>query len=100
MHIALVRQFYYPKDHHVQRDAEALVHAGHIVEIISLREKGESKLEVINGVLVHRLPLSHKRSGFTRYIFEYVIFFVMVFFTLSRIQFNKQIECSGNRHDA
>lgn len=80
--VCVVRQFHYPADPRVRREAEALVADGHEVDVICLRQPGESAREVVNGVDIHRLPLDHERGSLGRYLYEYSTFFVMAFFKL------------------
>lgn len=81
--VAAVLFSYYPSDPRPRREAEALVEAGYAVDMICLRNKNEASRELINGVHVYRMPLSHKRIGKLRYIWEYSSFFVMSFLVLS-----------------
>ena len=54
---------WYPFDPLVRRTSEAIVNAGHIAEVISLRRPGEKRYEVCDGVHIHRLPMDR---GFGR----------------------------------
>ena len=81
--ICIVRQFYYPEDPRVRREAEALAMAGHTVDIICLRRTTESAQETVNGVNIYRLPLDHQRGSTRQYLAEYLTFFMMAFFKLS-----------------
>ena len=74
--ILILRHGYYPQDPRVRREAEALVAAGHTVQIICLRDRGEVAHEVVAGVAVTRLPLGHRRASMGRYVGEYGAFFV------------------------
>ena len=76
--ICHVAQSYYARDPRVRREAEALAEAGFQVDVICLRDAGEKRFEVINGVNVRRLPLTRRSGGKARYIFEYLAFFVGV----------------------
>src|SRR6266581_2804254 len=46
----------YPKDSRVKNEAEALTDEGYSVSVVSLREKGQPRFEVIDRVRVYRLP--------------------------------------------
>lgn len=70
-------QSYYPRDPRIRRQAEALVEAGFEVDVVCLRGEKEKKRETVNGVGVYRLPLSRRRAGVLRYLFEYAAFFVL-----------------------
>ena len=83
--ICIVRQFYYPADPRVRREAEALASEGHEVDVICLRQADEPAREVVNGVSIYRLSLDHQRGSVRRYLYEYGAFFVMAFVTLLRL---------------
>lgn len=74
---------YYPADPRPRREAEALIGAGHEVDLICLRDADESPRETVNGVRVFRVPLERKRGGKIRYIWEYALFIVMSFFLVT-----------------
>jgi glycosyltransferase involved in cell wall biosynthesis len=64
----------------VQRQALALVDAGFEVDVICLRGAEEPKSEIVEGVNVRRLPVRRRRgSGMVPQLFEYLLFFMMVF---------------------
>jgi glycosyltransferase involved in cell wall biosynthesis len=74
---------YYPDDIRVRREAEALVQAGFRVDVICLRaprisgRSSKPSLDIINGVEIHRLPISRKRRSSVRYLFEYISLIVL-----------------------
>ena len=78
---------YYPyAETRVQREAEALVAAGCQVDVICLRHAGDPKTETVGGVQVHRLPLRHhKKGGLLVQLWDYLTFFVLAFFKLTRM---------------
>ncbi len=80
--VCIVRQFYYPADPRVRREAEALVAAGHDVDVICLRKPGEAARDAVNGVRVYRLPLEHRRGSLLHYLYEYGAFFALAFVRL------------------
>lgn len=66
----------YLRDPRVRREAEALAETGFDIHVISLAEKTPqgapaARLTQVNGVWVHRLPISRKRASLVRYFFEY-----------------------------
>jgi glycosyltransferase involved in cell wall biosynthesis len=73
---------YYEKDARVRRYAEALVQAGHEVDVLALRDPGRPRREILHGVQVIRLPLARRRGGVARYVFEYCMFFALVLWGL------------------
>lgn len=81
--VCIVRQSYFPAEAHVRKNVDALVDAGFRVDVVCLREEGARGREAYRGGTVYRLPLTHRRTGKTRYLFEYVAFFVMAFALLA-----------------
>lgn len=65
----------YLTDPRVRREAEALAAMGVQVHVISLAEQCQGAPQksdaVLNGVNIHRLPISKKRGTFLRYVYEY-----------------------------
>jgi len=76
--ICILRHAYFPDDPNTRRQAFALTEAGFSVEIICLRKKGQIPKENIKGIIVMRVPVSHKRLGMIRYFLEYSLSFVMM----------------------
>jgi glycosyltransferase involved in cell wall biosynthesis len=81
--VAMVVFSYYLDDQRVRREAEALIEAGMSVDVFSLRENGKEKRSRVNDVEVYRLPLERKRLGKLNYIWEYSLFVLLAFVTLS-----------------
>jgi glycosyltransferase involved in cell wall biosynthesis len=54
---------------------EALVLAGHEVEVICLRRAGEATFQRQGLVTVHRLPITTRRGGRFNYVIQYAAFF-------------------------
>lgn len=69
--ILMVVHSYCPADPRVRREAEALVDAGWGVDVLCLRDVGQSSRETVGGVLYLRFPLRRRRGGAGRYAFEY-----------------------------
>ena len=65
---------YFPFDPRVRREVETLRRIGHEIDVIAMREPGESRLESVSGVRVHRIPLPVVRGGKFRYAFQYLVF--------------------------
>ena len=85
--LCIIRQWYYPADPRVRKEAQALVNRGYEVDLICLRKTGEKKRESISGINVYRLPMRHSRRSITRYLFEYLFFFVLSGLILLRLYF-------------
>jgi glycosyltransferase involved in cell wall biosynthesis len=76
---------YYPLgETRVERQAVALAARNFDVDVFSLRKSGEPGFENIEGVNVFRVPLKrYKSGGLLTQLFEYIFFFVLVFFRIS-----------------
>jgi glycosyltransferase involved in cell wall biosynthesis len=74
VNIAMVAHSYYLRDPRIRREAEALVEAGHRVDVLCLRDADESREEVVSGVRIFRLPVRRRRGGTLRYLQEYGLF--------------------------
>ncbi|WP_040666850.1 glycosyltransferase family 4 protein, partial [Nitrolancea hollandica] len=72
--ICIIRQGNFPLDPRVRREADALISAGHTVDIICLRKPGLPLFERDGRLSIRRLPLAKRRSSTARYIFEYLTF--------------------------
>lgn len=80
---------YYPDDPRPRREAEALVEEGMAVEVICLRKGAEAKRETVHGVEVYRLPITRRRSGKLRYLFEYLYFILWSAIVISLLHIRK-----------
>lgn len=77
MRVCLVRHSCYPEVPPTRRNAEALASHGYEVGVICSSKNGQKSQEVIHGVTVHRLPIKHQRRGALRYLYEYLVFFLL-----------------------
>ena len=84
MRVCMVVHAYYEGDARVRRYGESLVAHGHQVEVLALRAPGLAKREKVAGVDVHRLPLSRRRGGVLRYLFEYLWFTLLCGLVLTK----------------
>lgn len=73
----IVRHSFYPWELNVKREAEALLQDGFDVHVICLRGESETAKDRVDGVTVHRLPVSHRRGRIFRYLLEYNVFFIL-----------------------
>lgn len=81
---AVVLYSYYASDPRPRRETEALRRAGMEVDVICLREDSdEPRLEVIEGVNIHRIPLKRRRAGKATYAFQYLSFLMSATVLLS-----------------
>ena len=75
--ICLIRQGDYPLDPRVLHEVQALVDAGHDVDVICLRRPGEPAFERNGRVTVRRLPVPRQRRGFAWYLGQYAAFLAL-----------------------
>jgi glycosyltransferase involved in cell wall biosynthesis len=76
--VCLVRQYYVPLDPRVDREARALVDAGHEVDLVCLRGDGEPWRERVGRLRIYRLPLPRRRGGNPVWqLLEYLAFFAV-----------------------
>lgn len=80
--ICLIVQNVYDIDPRVRRKAEALVAAGHTVDVMALARPDGKKTYSLNGVTVHTISLGKDRGSIFRYMYEYAAFFTWVLLRL------------------
>src|SRR2546426_5328686 len=84
--IVMVAYTDYPWDPRVRREAESLVNRGHAVTVVCCREAGQVPRETVAGVTVDRVPLSMRRGGPTRYLYQYLVFLIMAALRIRRLR--------------
>jgi glycosyltransferase involved in cell wall biosynthesis len=72
--LAIVAHAVFPGDPRLRRQTDALVAAGHQVDLFCLRAPGEAAEEGIRSVRVFRLPVHRAFSGFAGHLAEYLAF--------------------------
>ena len=82
--VAIVVHAIYPGDPRIRRQSDALLDAGYEVDIICLRQPGETDVESDGALRIVRLPLNRGFIGFAGHIAEYVAFSAMVAWRLAR----------------
>ncbi|MCA8951663.1 MAG: glycosyltransferase [Planctomycetes bacterium] len=83
LRVCMVVHAYYEGDARVRRYGESLAAHGHDVTVLALRAPDKPKCETIRGVRLERLPLSRRRGGTLRYLFEYCWFTLLAGFVLT-----------------
>jgi glycosyltransferase involved in cell wall biosynthesis len=86
----MVVHAYYAKDARVRRYADALIEAGHEVDVLCLREAGETATEKRKGLRILRLPLTRVRRGQLAYVLEYLLSFTLFSLYLSVLQLRRR----------
>ena len=82
--VAIVVHAIYPGDPRVRRQSDALIDAGHEVDVFGLRQPGEAADETDGAQRIVRLPLNRLFTGFAGHLAEYVAFTAMATWRLAR----------------
>ncbi len=88
--IGMVLFSHYPGDARPRRECEALTGAGMSVDMICLKGEKEPRRETVNNVSVYRIPVRKKRGSKARFLFEYILFFILAFIKLSLLQLRRR----------
>lgn len=77
----------------VRREAETLHNAGFDVDVICLPPRSGTGQPNINGVRMHYIPLRRKKGSLFRYLFEYLAFFTLTAWKLTRLHLQSPFAC-------
>jgi glycosyltransferase involved in cell wall biosynthesis len=77
-----------------RKEAEALVRAGHEVDIISLVDgkQNVARKQVENNVTIYRIPIRHLRKGMLRYLYEYTAALILFGWTLTFLHLRRRYD--------
>jgi glycosyltransferase involved in cell wall biosynthesis len=75
--ICVVREWYYPVDTRVRREIDALIRAGHEVDLVCAAWPGQPHRERDGQLNIYRLPIARRRGGLLRYFYEFVSFQIL-----------------------
>jgi glycosyltransferase involved in cell wall biosynthesis len=81
--VCVIRQFYFPFDTRVRREVQALLDAGHEVDVICQQGAGEPTAEERGRLSIRRLSVRRRRQRTAQYLLEYLEFFLKAFAILS-----------------
>lgn len=87
--IAAVVFSYCPADPRVRRESEALAEAGMETDIICLRGAEQAWFEQDGAIRFYRLPITRKRGGKLRYLWEYVAFTMLAAIVLAGLHLRR-----------
>ena len=82
--IAILVHAVVPGDPRIQRETDALLAAGHQVDIFCLRDDGQAARERDGALRIIRLPVNRGSDGFIGHLLEYVVFTALVAWRLAR----------------
>jgi glycosyltransferase involved in cell wall biosynthesis len=72
--IAIVVHAVFPGDPRIRRQTDALIAAGHEVDLFCLRAPGEAREETVGSLRIVRLPVNRAFTGFAGHMAEYLAF--------------------------
>ena len=90
--VCVVRQYYYPLDIRVRREVEALLGAGHEVDVVCLRGPGQAARESAGRLDVRRLPMAHGRGGPFGYLRRYAVFLALATAAVARLHLRRRYD--------
>jgi len=88
--MCFVRHGYFPEDIRVLKDVRVVEKLGFYVDVICLKGSDEKFVEKIGKVTIYRIPLNHQRTNRLRYIIEYGLSFLIMFFLLNLLFLKKK----------
>jgi glycosyltransferase involved in cell wall biosynthesis len=91
--VCMVVHSFYPDDPRVRREAEALLDAGWVVDVICLRGPGDRPTESQGRSRIYRLPVGRNRGGgISSYLTEYGKFFVLASARLATLHLRRHYD--------
>lgn len=90
--ICVVRQFYFPQDPRVRREVDALLDAGHQVDVLCLRRPGERLRERDGRLVVRRVPMEHRRGGAVGYVLKYAAFLAVAMTVVGALHLRRRYD--------
>jgi glycosyltransferase involved in cell wall biosynthesis len=92
MRMCLIRHSVYPYELSFRREVETLYRAGFETHVICLdtAKNNHQREEIIDGVYVHRLPLTRKKTTTTRYLYDYLSFSVLAALKVTNLHLQRR----------
>ena len=82
--VAIVVHSSVPADPRIRRQADALLAAGYEVDVFALRDRGQAREELSDGLRIVRLPVRRQFASFAGHLAEYLAFTGAAAFRLTR----------------
>lgn len=90
--ICVVRQLYFLRDPACRREVDALLDAGHDVDIVCLRRKGEALRDVYRNARLWRIPIAHRRGSAFSYLFEYASILILAMIIVGVLHLRRRFD--------
>ena len=90
--ICIIRQAYFPGDVRVRKEALALIDKGYKVDVIGLQDNGEEREDNYRGVNIYRINMQRHRGTISRYLYEYISFFLSASVKLCSLYFRNRYD--------
>lgn len=93
MKACMVAYTFYENDTRVRLYAEALAARGDHVDVISLRGPNQEKMDVFNGVRLHRIQQRvHNEKNLFTYLWKLLLFLFLSLYWLTKLQFKERYD--------
>ena len=90
--VCLIRQGFFPQDQRLTKAVDALVGAGHRVDVICAGRPGQARAERAGGAFIHRLPIPRRRGSPVRYVLQYAAFLVGATLTAAALRLRRRYD--------
>jgi glycosyltransferase involved in cell wall biosynthesis len=88
--VCAVRQF--PFDTHLRREVDALLDAGHEVDVVCMSGDGRPRRERRGRLTIWRMPVQHRRGGRGRYVVEHAAFVTAAALTVAGLHVRRRFD--------
>src|SRR3712207_5718329 len=90
--VCVLRQGWFPLDPRVRREVDALLDAGHEVDVVCLRHADDPLRERDGRLRILRLPFPQSKGGALRYLLQYGLFFVLAAFFATALHLRRRYD--------
>jgi len=90
--VAVIAYTEYPYDMRIRREAETLARDGYDVSVIATGSGSGLSAARLGGVQIYELPLTIRRGGKIRYLYQYLAFFLMSTALLLTLEARKRFD--------
>ncbi len=90
--ICVIRQGRFSFDPRVRREVDALLAAGHEVDVLCLSRPGEPRLERSGRLTVRHLPVQHAGGGLILHLYNYFLFWLLATVTAGLLHLRRRYD--------